>query len=161
MAKVLNPIMITAMIGPYLLQNFVQTDNAIRINNEDEASMATGVTSAIPTFRNTIKSTVEMDFAAWAIENDVFEGLRKAFQGGPVGSLLGAVGITNPNISNLPFVLKFANSTDFILVTTNYVIKKCADTVIPTTHVDTVAKTWTIEYVLGPQDILGAIGANQ
>ena len=51
--------------------------------------------------------TIEMDFAAWSNENNVMAAVQKAFQGGPISSILGAIGITNPNLGQLPFVLKF------------------------------------------------------
>ena len=149
------------MIGPYRLQDFVQTENAIRINNEEDATMATGVTSAIPTYTNTVRSTIEMDFNAWSNENNILAALKKAFTGGPVSSLLGAVGITNPNLSNMPFIIKFVDSLDFVVATTNYVITKVADAEIPTMHVDTKVRTWTIQTVLQPQMYLGAIGSEQ
>jgi hypothetical protein len=78
MSKELNPTKIIVMIGPYRLQDFVQTENAIRINNEEDATMATGVTSAIPTYTNTVRSTIEMDFNAWSNENNILAALKKS-----------------------------------------------------------------------------------
>jgi hypothetical protein len=158
--KEYNPTKIIAMIGAFQLQDFVQTENAIRVSNEDSAGMATGVVSAIPTFQNTNRMTIEMDFAAWSNENNILAALQKTFSGGPASAVLAAAGIANPNLENVPFIIKFVNSTEFIVATTNYVIKKVADAEIPTTKVETKIRTWTIEAVMQVQDFLGAAGSN-
>jgi hypothetical protein len=156
--KAFNATQIVAMIGTYQLKQFVQSENAIRFFFEDSGAMATGVSSAIPTLRNTVKITIEMDIASWENENNVLMGLYKAFNGGPISAALAAAGITNPNLGQVPFSMNFVGSTDFIFITTNYVFKKIADINVPTTHVDTNIRTWVIETVVQAQDFLGAIG---
>jgi hypothetical protein len=160
MSKAYNPTQFIIMVGGARLQDFAQTENAIRIDNEDSAAMAKGVNSAIPTFQNTNLMTIEMDFASWSNENNILAALQKLFQGGPLSSVLAAAGITNPNLGNVPFTMQFKNSTEFLVATTNYVIKRVGNVEIPTTKVDGKIRTWIIETVMQPQDFLGATGYN-
>lgn len=156
--KAFNATQIIAMLGPYRIKQFTQSENAVRFFFEDSGAMATGVSSAIPTLRNTIKITIEMDLASWENENNILMAVYKIFNGGPADSVLASVGITNPLLGQLPFSMQFAGSTDFIFITTNWVFKKIGDINVPTTHVDSNVRTWVIETVVQPQDFLGAIG---